>query len=812
MLDGLRDVHWAWRNVRARGLRGVLSVVLLALALAANAVVFAASDSLVFRPLPYDDPDRLIEIQRMSRPGGRPSPFLTPLLLDAWRAHEDLFVGVHGYLTKTVFLTGDGAPELVRTADVTPGLIELLGARPRWGRTLVDGDERPASPQVVLISEALARARFGDPASAVGRTLETTADPLQVVGVMPRSFRFPQNAYQVWRALDPRGPLARGFVGSSSLARLRPALPLATAAAAVEQRGASVAAAAGAPASARFTAAAWGGGPGAPGARRQMLLVLVGAAACLLLIVCANVASLELATALQRARTYAIQLSLGASRAELCRITLIEAATLAGAATAVAAMLASIGGDAIATLIPERIVAGNVNPIDLDGRAVAFMIALAAATWLLVAMPLVIYVSRGSLLGLLKLEGHPASASITSGRIRQALTVGQVAVAVLLIIGGVLYVRTYLALLDLDKGFDSAGVVAIELTVPPQALPSAAERRALLDRVRAQAGVIAATEASAPSASGERHSVAGIDTGDALPQDDNVILKVTRVDSGYFSTLRIPLRAGRRFDSAEPATSAIVSETFARRYWPQADAIGKRFRWDPRGPWLQIVGVVGHVRDRADGMAGPSSDVYSVYLAQQPPRPPAPNAGPPAATGGFFGLISLLVRVESTDRISDVIQVIRAAEPRFALEAELVDDLYARYFEDRLLAARLVGAFGIFAFVVAMAGVYAVMTFLVAARTREIGIRMALGAHGPAVQRFVMASAIRMAALGALLGVGAALGASRWIESQLFGVHPADPVMMTTILVTTVATAALAAWQPARRATRVNPLVALRAQ
>lgn len=805
--DAVRDLRWAWRNLRARGARGVLSVLLVACALGANALVFAASDSLLFRPLPYEAPERLVEIQRVLQ--GRSDPFLTSRLLDAWRAQEDLFTGVHGYLRKTVFLTGDGVPELVPTADVTPGLIGLLGTAPRWGRGLLDTDALQPTPQVVVISESLARRRFGDPAAAVGGTIQTTGEPLWVAGVMQRTFRFPDNEIEIWRAFDPRGPLAQGFVGSMSLARLRKDVALDTAAAAVAQRAPDIVAAAGARPGVRFTAAPWGM---RSRFSRTTLIVLLGAAACLLLLVCANVASLELAGALQRARRLAIQLSLGASRAHLCRIALMEALGVVAAAAAVAGVLLYAGAEAIASFVPERLISASVNPIDLDRRALAFMTAVAASTWLLVSIPLVVFVARGRLAGLLKLEAHSASASMASGRMRRILTSAQVAVAVVLVTGGTLYLRTYLELLDLEKGFDSSGVVSIQLTVPPQALPSAADRLALLDRVRAHPAVVAATQGLPPSGNGSRFASEGIDTGNGPAPGDELTIKLATVDQEYFRTLRIPLRDGRWFEPGEPATSSIVSETLARRYWPDGNAVGKRFRWGSKQPWLQVVGVAGHVRDRSDGVTTPAPGLYAVYLAEQPPAPPRTGGDARAATGGFFGYISLLVRVDSPRHVADVVEAVRTAEPRFALEAELVDDLYARYHEDRLLTARIVGAFGVFSFIVAMAGVYAVMAFLVAARTREIGIRVALGAQRGAVQRLVVLSAARMTALGAVAGMAVAMGTSRFIRTHLFGVTATEPVLMTAILTTTIIVAILAAWHPARRAARIDPVVALRSE
>ena len=471
-----RDFRWAWRNVRARGWRPVLAAGLLAVALAANTLVFATADSLVFYRTPYRDFEQLIEIrQRDARTGEPGQSSLSPALLDEWRKQRDLLSGVEGHLSKTTFLSGAGEPSMVQTADVTVGLIRLLGARPRWGRDFVEDDARQTSPQPVLLEETLAIEQFGDAARAVGQTLQTTAEPLVVVGIMPAGFRYPVGTVRIWRALDPRGPLAEGYGGVFSIARLASDVDLRRVAPLMEQRSVGVGQAAGARQGYSATPSALRSAQAALDQRR-MLLVLIGAALSVLLIACANVASLELASAVSRARTYAIQLAVGASRASLVRSALLEGALLVGAATILAVVLGRTGAGMLVAFLPTFIASGSANPIDIDERALLFMAAIAALAWALSALPTVAFAGRANLLDLLKLEGSSVATSRGGARFRRALTVAQVAFAVLLLVGTVLYVRSYIALLRLDKGFDSGGVVSISLTIPPQTLGTAAER------------------------------------------------------------------------------------------------------------------------------------------------------------------------------------------------------------------------------------------------------------------------------------------------------------------------------------------------
>jgi putative ABC transport system permease protein len=806
------ELRWALRNLRARGWRAPLAAALLSVALSANSLVFSTADSLVFHRVPYRNAERLVEIQQL-HPGWRDS-FLSVALLDEWRKQTDLFTGVQGHLTKAIFLSGSGEPELVQAADVTVGLFELLGARPRWGRSFVEGDDRQTDVQVVVIAESLARERFGDPARAISQKLETTAEPLLVVGVMPAEFRYPDGSQRIWRALDPRGPLARGFVGVSSIARLVPGRSLDVVAPLVEQRSAGIGTAAGAPAAytavtapLRIAAAA--------AEQRRMLLVLVGAALCLLLIACANVASLELANAVGRARTYAIHLAIGASRASLARTALAEGACLVGAAVVVACVLAYAAADVL-VLYVTPVLGSGANPIDIDERALLFMTALAALTWMASTLPVVAFTCRAGLLTVLKLEGPSVAASRGGTFVRRALTVAQVALAVLLLVGSVLYVRSYLALLRLDKGFDSSGVLAVSLIIPPQLVGSEADRlvltQTILERVRARPGVIAAFAGSPPPSMGDSPTFRQqIEVDDRPPEDTRLLLPRLWVEPDYFTALRIPLLAGRMFEPGEPPTNVIITEPLARRMWPDGGAVGHQFRIDPLMPWNHVIGVVRHVRTLQDTAAGPDR-YFQLYAARQPPAPPPPiQSGRSRSVAGFsYGFLTITARVDSRARVSDLYQTVRSVDQRNILKLEFVDDQYARQFADKLLATRVIGGFGLLAFLIAAAGIYGVMAFLVAHRAHEIGIRIALGADASRINRLVLGSSLRLVLLGAALGIGSAIAASRWAESQLFGVRAADPATLASVTLGVVVTALLATWHPARQATRIDPKVLLK--
>ena len=807
--------RWARRNLSSRRWRAVLVVSLLAVGLAANVVVFSAADSLVFHRVIYPSSERLIGFGVREAQTGRPiGSFYGLAAFDEWRKQKDLFVGVHAHLAKVIFLTGSGEPELVNAADITPGLVETLGASPRWGRSLGEDDARQLSPQVVLISESLARERFGDPADAVGQTLPTTAEPLLVVGVMPNSFRFPDYVRRIWRALDPRGPLATGY-GLSLIGRIQPAIPMASVEKLLESRSMEVLRA--------------GGGRGnvvvrplpftsntASKERRRLMLMLLGAALCLLLLVCANAASVELATALGRARNYAVHLAVGASRGSVVRSALLEGACLVGVALALAFVLARASVDALSQWLPRSLVAGTTNPIDLDERSLLFMGAAAAASWLLTALPVVLYASRTDLLAVLKMEGAASAASPAGTRMRRAATVVQVALAVLLLVGSVIYVRSYLALLKVDKGFDSSGVLSISLTIPPQRLGTAWDRHRLaeeiLQRLRARPGVVAAFEGSPPPATGDSPTlIERLEVDDRPAFETDLLFPRLWITADYFKTLGIPLLEGRMLTPDDPSTNVLITEALARRLWPGTPAVGHRFRpGSPGSPWHEIVGVVGHVRNPQDGVAGPQRH-FQMYSAQPRPKPPA---SAPKPRGNYalpsYGFLTITARVDSRDRTSDLYQTVRAVDTSNILKLEFADDLYAREHADRLLAARIISGFGITTFVIAAGGIYGLMVFLVAARTREIGIRMALGADAAAIRRLVLGTSLKLVAVGVAVGLLAVWVASRWVQAQLYGISAADPLSIAAVVMAVSTVGILATWRPSRTAARIDPLTALR--
>ena len=823
--QGTREARWVWRGLRARGGRAVLSVGLLAFALAANVMVFAMSDSLAFNRAPYPHAADLVQLQR-ARPGGWPNSWLSARALDEWRHQTDLFMSVDGYLTGTVFLLGGETAGQMPIVSVTSGLFDTLGVQPLLGRRFVLDDERRVDEQSVLIAESFAKRRFGSAAQSLNQVIETTAQPLRVVGVMPASFEFPDGRAQMWRAIDPAGPLTLGYGSTvSSVARLRPDVERNAAQAVVKRRGAAIDEAA-ALSDVAETSIAPLSIAQTPRDAKGVLSVLFGAAFCLLLTACVNVLNLELTGIVSRRRTLAVQSALGASRATLIRIAALEGVSLVSAATLVAWIVATVGLSAAGVALPAQIRFGSANPIDLDSRALIYMVAVAVLTWAIAALPAVVHASRLDLSRPLKADDRAMSPARLGAHVRGLVTVAQVSLAVLLVVVGGLYARTYQHLLTLPKGFDSTNLAAISISLPNRFYPSSVSIWGLADdvvaRLRALPGVEDAVDGPAPPSTGTTPTLgARVGVDGQLGGGESVGFAITAMDPRYFAMLGVPLRSGRWPTSEDDQTAVAVGESFGRRYWPGGDAVGHTFQvFSAAGkpmsshPDYRVVGVYADYRTANRAMVDPK--ILTAFTVRRPPtaapRPRPAESRAKYDSGGSYGMVNVLVRLRSHDDAAVVLAAARAVDPRVMASFDFVDDIYADQQRPTLLITRIVGLFGVGAFLIAMAGVYGVMSFLVSGRTREIGIRMALGADRRRIGRSVMGSALRLVLIGAALGLAGAVAISRLIASQLFNVSPMDPATYVTVAVTTIATALLATWQPMRRAARVDPVKTLRAE
>jgi len=806
----LRELHWAWRGVRAREWRAAFVVALFGVVLAANTVVFSAADAFVFRTVPYPQGDRLAQIEKL-RNDGTSSSYLPVEVLAEFRKHRDLFAAVQAHdLRGSAYVTFGGVTETVAAESVTPGLFELLGVVPEWGRPFVEADVAPGAPAVVVVGELVARRLFGSPGAAVGQSLPSGKDSPTIVGVMPDTFRFPGAVDAVWFPLSLEPQRIPGLLSTTraNVVRLAPGVSLDEAAAAVAARG-SVVAKVLAPVQVGEKTYTRELEPltlrSLADARRHtgaalIFAMLVGAAACLLIIACSNVASLEMAAAARRARNHAVLAALGASRASQVRTAILEGGCLLLGSVAVAIPLVWLGTSLLSSGLTASMTETLVNPIDLDLRAIASMLGAGAVALTATSIPAVRRLSRLAIFDALRDDARVMPITRASSRTRQVLMAAQVALTVVLLAGGVLYLRSYLARLGIDRGFDDRGLVTIEVLPAADAPRRGAElETAVLERLRSTPGILSVsrTDTLPPS------TQAGI-TGKVMVNDVELParthLSAYMVDPEFFTTVQMPVTSGRAFTAADPLDLVVVTERMARRFWPDGNALGGQFTTQGAffGRGRNRFVVAGVARDfRQDRLAQDTGEEVFVFYA------------PRAPTSSFLRFVA---RVEDEHMLPSVAGAVRSETERSVVRTGTITARYARLDGDKRLAASITSGFGALALLVATAGVYGVMAFLVAGRSREIGIRMALGADRGSVQRLVFRSSLGAVGVGAAVGAGAALLASRWIGSQLYGVTATDPITYAAVCGLVLATAALATWLPARRAASVEPALTLRGE
>lgn len=828
------DATWAWRGLRARRWRAPFMVALLGGALAANTLLFAAADALLFRPVPFRQADRLVTFLLVQPESAASRPLvLTPHLLDELRGRTHVFAQVHGRISGYyTFIMDEASPQREPTTFVTPGLIEMLGVAPAAGRGLQVDDARRVDMRTAVVAASLAVERFGSVSGAVGQILQTSEDPLQIVGVMPRSFQYPDAAARIWRPLDYRQVKEGPFYG---IALLAPGVSAAAVPDALSGLATSLAAVQRPPgpqtevpriAAETVIPSAASSSP--------LVLTLLGASLCLLLIVCANLASLEIASMAQRARMSSIQLALGATPSRLKRAVLLETGGLTCAAFVLAAGCVWLGHEAVATWLPSRLTRWSLNPVDLDLRAWLFLLAAGAVGWLAMSVPAIMQVRGRDLARTLKDAAPQILTSRRIARVRGVLTAAEIGLALVLIVGSVLYARTYAALLGVDKGFESRHIVGIDLTMPTALYSAPGSTTVLLNRVletlRARHDVVAVTRVrgSVFDPGTTIRTRLQIDGQPAAPSP--VTLAIRTADPTFFETFGLRPVRGRLIEAGEAPTNIMITPQFAEAVWPGADPIGRTIRTADDQPPLTVIGVVRHIRYAGELPGDRYGEFFELYVPPVPPVPASTPAGatslthitestgtttkPPRAnvprSGAMFMFLSFAARLQVNANLADIERDLRAIDSRFALRVQPVDALYAETYRDRLLAVRAIGMFAGISCAAAVSGLFAVMTFLVASRRREIGIRLALGATRGRIRAHFLRSAFWLVVAGTGAGLALAIGLAHGLRSQFYGVAPADPLTYVIATLLVIVAGLLAAWLPARAAASVDPALTLR--
>jgi predicted permease len=484
------------------------------------------------------------------------------------------------------------------------------------------------------------------------------------------------------------------------------------------------------------------------------------------------------------------------------RIGLSEGSILLVISAVVATTLASWGIELLSNQLTAEMREALANPLDVDPRVIGFMTAIAALAWLLTSMPAVMRLSRLSVVDGLRHDPRTMPVSSAAARTRHVLMTAQVALTVVLLVGAALYIRTYEARVGLDKGIDATAVATLEVIQSPDVKRNPAELGAeLLARIRGLPGVVTAARTWSLPPSTQTGSGGPMNINGQVIEGNYSIVSHYSVDPEYFRVMSIGLVAGQLFDANTPPQQVVIDERFARAFWPNSSPLGARFRLGSTGVGgvneFEVIGVSRQMRaDRVETTTG--EPVFISYIRLIPNARSAP--------------LTFVVKLDDERRLPTIAELVRSVAPRLIVRTETVEARYRRLDGDTRLAAAITGGFGAIAWIVATCGIFAVMAFLVSGRTREIGIRMALGADRTSVRRMVLGSSLRSVLLGVAVGLGASAVASQWIAAQLYGVTPTDPLTYFTVAMLIVVTALLATWWPARRAAAVDPAVTLRAE
>ena len=796
----LQDLRYAARALlKSPGFTAV-AVLTLALGIGANSAVFTVVNSVLLRPLPYAQPDRLVILWESNPPDGRGTNVVSPANYLAWKARATSFADLAAFTWSQITFTGDD-PEQVSGRAVTPTFFDLIGVAPVRGRAFTAEEAQPGGPRVILISDGLWRRRFGSDPTVVGHAVSIAGGSAVVLGVMPPNLRpMPWGDEEYWEPFR-LNPGDRGNDGRYAMVigRLRPGVT----------RSQAQAEMAGIARGLEQDYPAFDTGWGINlvsltdqlvGSSRHMLGVLLGAVSLVLLIACANVASLLLGRAVGRQREIAVRTALGATRWRLTRQWLVESLLLALTGGAAGLLLATWGIDLLVAASPAGM--PRLADVTVDTR----VLAATAAGSLLVGLGFGLAAGFGGATRgpAADLRGR-TTASTSASRFRRALVVAQVSLALVLLSGAGLLVRSLQKLASVDPGFDPAHLLTVSVDLPAGTYPDHVRQGAffsqLLQRIRALPGVEAAGAVSFLPLTEPNAATSFTVVGRPAPALGQAPVADIRIaDPDYFGAMRIPVRSGRTPTAADGPHSPpviVVNQTLARRIWPGEDPVGKRVKVSGAdNVEREVIGVVGDVHGSSlDGEIRPM-----IYY---------PEAQNP--TGSMWLVVrhlgdppGLMTAVRAA-----VKQIDRALPVR---EASPMDARVVRSMSDRRYPMLLLSLFAALAVILSAVGLYGVLAHAVSQRTQEIGIRMALGARTRDVLRLVVAQGLQVTGLGIAIGVIGALVATRVLRNLLYGVAATDPTTLLIVSLGLLVVATLAAYLPTRRATKVDPMVALRCE
>jgi putative ABC transport system permease protein len=800
----VQDLRYATRAFRLNPAFFSFAVAVLALGIGANTAIFTVAYSILLRPLPFRDAKRLVMVWEDASAYGFPQDTPAPGNYASWKFQNSVFTDVAAMDTQRFNLTGRGEPQQFLGAEITANMFPLLGVEPVLGRNILPSEDEPGANHVVILSHGVWMASFGGDPQIIGKQVWLNDfAKYTIVGVMPGGFVFPDRETQLWTPMrfSDKDLANHGSHYLHVVARLKPGVSLTAANAdlgVIAQRLARQFP----DSNAKVGAYAVPLRNRLAGSSRLAALVLLGAVGFVLLIACANVANLLLARAAGRQKELAMRVTLGAGRARIIRQLLTESVLLSVIAGSAGLLLAITATPLLADLVPTGL--APINGAGINAEVLAFLVGVSVLCGILFGIAPALRVSHLDLASSIKQSGSQSGSARRP--IRDVLVIAEVALALVLFSGATLMLRSFVNVRRLDPGFRPAHVLAVETDLPFPKYQNVSLRNAffeqVLGRVSHLPGVIAAGCTTWLPLTNSGGASGIVIEGRPAPRPGQAIIPNTRmISANYVQAIGMKLIEGRTFDSRDGADTqpvALINQTAAKKFWPGLDPVGMRFKRDNDSkpqPWITIVGVVGDVRQA--GLDKPARP--EVYL--------------PYEQWDFFAPSYLAVRTSSdpmaiANAVREQIWAVDKDQPItnvMPLETMLED-----YLAPRKLQSSLLGGFAAFALLLASIGIYAVLAFSVAQRTQEIGIRVALGAQRADIFRGVLAQGLKLAGIGVVIGVAGALAVSQALASLLFGISATDPLMLSGAVIVLLSVAAAACYLPARRATCIDPITALR--
>jgi putative ABC transport system permease protein len=801
----LMDVRYGLRMLRKNPGFTAVAVLTLALGIGANSAIFSLVNSVLLRPLPYREASRLVWVSN-DMPVEHASLAMESDYF-SWRRLNHAFEDVAAYEPgETLTLTGSGDPEQIQVGRATYNFLDVLGIAPRLGRSFRAEEDRPGVPHVVLLTDSLWRRHFSADTAILGRLIALDGEPYTVVGILPRGFEFLDNSRAdviVPSALEHNEvAIDKPMRLVSVVARLRVGITPAAAAADVDAINQRLWAAYLAPFAKMMRGAR---AQVVPLHERQVgkvkpaLLVLLGAVGFVLLIACVNVANLQLVRAVSREKDIAIRGALGAGHWRLMRQLLTENILIALAGGAGGLLLATWLIAVLRVWGPDNI--PHLSSTRLDLRVLLFAFALSLVTGILFGLSPSLAVFRVPIVESLRKSGSREGASVKVRRPHSLLMVAELAVALVLFVGAGLLIRSFIQLVSIPPGFDAQGVLTGRISLPLAVYQTQQQRMALYQRLDQQLATLPGVESAGLATV---IPLEGFNWGAAIEVEgrartnlgEGPSTSVAEVTPGYFPTLHIRLLEGRLLtaqDAQNAPRAVVVNQAFTRRYFPDEDAVGKRMRLSGE-EWWTIVGVIADSKQK--GLVAAVEP--EIFLPLEDWNAPVIN-------------LLLRTRNDPLALVPAVRAVVRKLDPNLPLfDAAAMDALLTRELATQRFSAALLSAFALFALLLAAVGIYGVMAYTVSQRTHEIGVRMALGAAPGNVLKMILARGLALALVGVSTGLTASFLLTRFLRSLLYGVQPTDPLTFVVVALTLLGVAFLACWLPARRAMRVDPMVALR--